>query len=206
MLDLINAIHIWDPYAHRPRFTFGKEFKRKVNKTDIPVDYKLLKNLLISLSPQLRHSILFRTNYSRFKQPTKSERYSSDLIGYLICDLKRRLTIDYDAFFDLLDYLIEESKIVYGYYTSLTMDIIPKCSAVNYLLRYCRSFDHLATFLTKYASIIRELSQANRLKLLVDCIIRAVDIQIITLMISLGIIDNDTIQEQKTSKEIRSYV
>ena len=210
VLDLIKSIPFWETNGPHHRVT----------RTDIPVDYTLLKNLLIPLPPQLRHSILFKTNYSqfkqstnykpfrqtfkansRFKQPSKFEHCSSDLIGYLIYDLKRRTTIDYDAFFDLLDYLIEESKIFYSNYKSLTKDIIPNCSAVNYLLRYCRSVDHLATFLTKYAFIIRNQSQANRLHLLVECFKSSVDLRIINQMICLRIIDIDTVKQKRKSKE-----
>ena len=192
VLDLISTIK--SPINSRRR-------RRTQPKSYVAFNYILLKNLLISLSPQLRHSIIFKTNYSQFKQTIKFEHCSSDLIGYLIYDLKRRTTIDYDAFFDLLDYLIEESKIFYGNYKSLTKDIIPNCSAVNYLFMFCQSLDHLKTFLTKYAFIIRTQTQTCRLKLLIDCLKHSVDLRIINQLICLRIINIDTIKQQKKSNE-----
>jgi len=176
-------------------------FRRRNFKPLLVIDYKILKSCLKQLPPSLRHSILFKPNYSQHKNNSLAHKQcSSDFIGFLIFNSRTSLsTTDFDSFFSLLDYLIEESNIFYGNYNSLVKDIIPNRSAIHYLIKFSECIDHMKTFFNKYAFVISNQSQSYRLSLLVYCLKHSVDISIVRHMIYLGIINIDTIKQKKQS-------
>jgi len=160
-------------------------------------NYTVLKTNLKKLPQTLRHSIMFKTNYSKSKIRV-FKNCSSDMIGFLIYSLKIRRFIEMGPFFDLLEYVIEESKTFYGNYNSLTKDIIPNASPFHYLLKYCnKCADQVNTFIAKYAFVLRHQSQTYRLSLLTHCLKHAADLKIINQLIYLGIVDIDTIKQKK---------
>ena len=160
--------------------------------------FSVLKMSLKHLSPQCRYAILFKPNYSQSKRNARFKVCSSDIVGLLIYNMRRRrLSTNFDAFFPLLDYLVAESNIFYGNYGSLVKDIIPNTSALHYLLRLNGCVEHLKTFLTKYAFAIRSQTHTYRLSLLVHCLKYSVDLQIINHMICLDIINVGVLKHGK---------